>query len=248
VTNPTFPPALTELDTVATVTKPTRRPRGSLSAEQILDAAQAVVEEEGLAELSMPVLAKRLRSGVTSIYWYFRSKEELLTALADRVAREIYLRLPPIGGGPWDEELIEYFASFRALLEAVPVYREVFAYQSRTVMTRSAMAPSVLRRLDDGLALLVGAGCTPDEAVVAFQALSSYARGFVLLEHGTDPGDPAESPRPDPEKYPVAAQLESLDPLTTLGDEAFRCGVRFMVDGIIQQYGLARPGKRRRTG
>ena len=33
--------------------------------------------------LSMPVLAKHLDVGVTSIYWYFRRKDDLLDAMTD---------------------------------------------------------------------------------------------------------------------------------------------------------------------
>src|SRR6202050_309032 len=107
----------------------TRRARGSLSREEILDGAQELVEAQGLQQLSMPALAKQLKSGVTSIYWYFRSKDDLLEALTDRVTRDMYLKLPPIGDGAWDEELVGYFTAFRNLLEATPIYREVFAYR-----------------------------------------------------------------------------------------------------------------------
>src|SRR5271168_1493138 len=90
----------------------TRRARGSLSREEILDAAQELVEAQGLQQLSMPALAKQLKSGVTSIYWYFRSKDDLLEALTDRVTRDMYLKLPPIGDGAWDDELVDYFTAF----------------------------------------------------------------------------------------------------------------------------------------
>ena len=55
-----------------------RRQRGSLSEEEILDGAHALIARGGLDALSMPALARELAAGVTSIYWYFRNKEELL--------------------------------------------------------------------------------------------------------------------------------------------------------------------------
>src|ERR1700734_3509682 len=79
--------------TVGSRGRSTRRPRGSLSREEILDGARELVEAHGLQQLSMPALAKQLKSGVTSIYWYFRSKDDLLEALTDRVTRDMYLKL-----------------------------------------------------------------------------------------------------------------------------------------------------------
>jgi AcrR family transcriptional regulator len=46
----------------------------------------------------MPVLARELGSGVTSIYWYCRSKDELVVALAERVEQQLYARLPRSAG------------------------------------------------------------------------------------------------------------------------------------------------------
>src|ERR1700760_2457020 len=43
------------------VTPRRRRPRGSLSREEILDAAREIVEREGLRQLSMPTLATHLK-------------------------------------------------------------------------------------------------------------------------------------------------------------------------------------------
>jgi AcrR family transcriptional regulator len=48
----------------------------------------------------MPTLAKELGCGVTSIYWYFRSKDDLVVALAERVEKRMYARLPRSATGP----------------------------------------------------------------------------------------------------------------------------------------------------
>ena len=83
-----------------------RRARGSLNGDDILDAAARIVEHEGLDALSMPHLARAMGCGVTSLYWYFRSKDDLVEALMDRVGRDALTRLPPVGDGPWDDELV----------------------------------------------------------------------------------------------------------------------------------------------
>ena len=223
--------------------KSARRARGSLSQEEILDAAKALVEADGLAQLNMPALAKALNSGVTSIYWYFRSKDELVTALTDKVAREMYRGLPPVGPGTWDEQLCEYFVAFRELLVATPIYREVFAYRSQSLYQEGTLAPTLLKRLEEGMAVLVGAGLEPSDAAGVMTACSSYTRGFVLLEHGiaaeelqeirdnVNARSAASMVQSDPSKFPTLAQIPMLDEMFELGDRDFREGLRLIIEG-----------------
>jgi len=86
-----------------------RRPRGPLSREEIIKGAFELVEAESVEELSMPRLARHLGVGVTSIYWYFRSKEELLDALTEQAVRRFEELMPEFGGCSWDEHLRQYF-------------------------------------------------------------------------------------------------------------------------------------------
>ncbi|HTD79067.1 MAG TPA: helix-turn-helix domain-containing protein, partial [Chloroflexota bacterium] len=61
-----------------------RRPRGSLTREQVVDAALQLADQHGFEALSMPTLARRLECGVMTIYGYVDSKEDLLDAIALR--------------------------------------------------------------------------------------------------------------------------------------------------------------------
>ena len=222
----------------------TRRARGSLSQEEILAAARQLVERDGLQPLSFPRLAKELGAAPTSLYWYFRSKDELLAALVDEVTREMYLRLPPMGGGPWDEEIVEYHATFRSLLQSSPVYREVFAYRAQTLFLRSRMAPFIMRSLEDDLGVFVRAGLTPDEAAKAFNVFSVYTRAFALVEQGID------EDQIDPDALalvhfalaklaadlPAVGSLENLDRMFLLDDDLYRSGLRRLVAGFRAVY------------
>ncbi|BAS18300.1 uncharacterized HTH-type transcriptional regulator Mb1388c (plasmid) [Arthrobacter sp. Hiyo8] len=71
-----------------------RRPRGSLTREQVVEAALALADEEGLEALTMPMLARRLKCGVMTIYGYVNSKEDLLDAIAQRGLRDLRLSHP----------------------------------------------------------------------------------------------------------------------------------------------------------
>jgi AcrR family transcriptional regulator len=65
----------------ASQSKPPRRSRGSLSQEEILDAAIGIIRDEGLEKLSMRRIAQVLQCSVASPYAYFESQEAIIQAL-----------------------------------------------------------------------------------------------------------------------------------------------------------------------
>ncbi|HVU71376.1 MAG TPA: TetR/AcrR family transcriptional regulator [Mycobacteriales bacterium] len=202
-----------------------RRARGSLSEQEILDAAIALVESDGLRQLSLPTLAKHLGCGVASIYGYFHSKDDLLDGLAQRVLSAMHTQLPPVGDGAWDDELVRYFEAFHDLLQEQPAYREVVAYGSafigHSLLTRGAQ-----RRLEDGLALLRRAGLSTREARTAFGACLNYTRGFVALQQGL--ADRAAGTK-------GRARTDDLGDFNRVDDESFRHGLRLLVAGIASR-------------
>ncbi len=222
-----------------------RRARGSLSREQILFGARELIERHGLVQLSMPGLARQLGSGVTSIYWYFRSKEELLVALAAQATEELYARLPPVSEKGWDEELEAYFVAFRAEAQRTHVYLELFTRYPRFLFTHTEVSRTVIPRLEEEFSVLVRAGLSVEDAAQVYSICSAYTRGFVLLEHdlvGEDPGDGASERVDhlvaglDPAKFPNLTQLTSFDRTMWLDDTRFRFGLRLLIEGIRTRF------------
>ena len=82
----------------ATAEKRQRRERGSINPDDIIKGAFELAEEVGIDNLSMPLLGKHLGVGVTSIYWYFRKKDDLLNAMTDRALTPVRLRHALCGG------------------------------------------------------------------------------------------------------------------------------------------------------
>jgi AcrR family transcriptional regulator len=60
---------------------------------RLLDAAERLIEEKGLAEVSVPDIARRAGSSVGGFYARFRDKNELLRALEERFFGELLLRV-----------------------------------------------------------------------------------------------------------------------------------------------------------
>jgi AcrR family transcriptional regulator len=237
-----------------------RRARGSLSPDEILRTTQELVHRDGLESLSMPVLARELGAGVTSIYWYFRSKDDLLVALAERVTEELYAALPRIGAGAWDAELRSYFIDYRELLHRSPVYLELFTVRPRFVLTRPRVYQLILERLDEEIGLLTRAGLPPDLAGRAFSACSHYTRGYAMLEKrgAVDPGEIDATTHDqlvdrvehlDPTEYPVLTSLGDLDPVMRLDEDHFVLGLDLVLDGLrveVERHAPPAPGRRRR--
>ena len=106
-------------------TKAKRRPRGSLDIEEIITGAFELAEEVSIAGLSMPVLAKHLDVPVTSIYWHFRKKEQLLDAMTERATRQYHFTNPFVDGGTWQEALRNHFRKMHLVFRENPVLCEL---------------------------------------------------------------------------------------------------------------------------
>lgn len=73
-----------------------------LSVDQVVDAAIALADEDGLEALSIRKVAERLGIGAMSVYTYVESKNQLVELMLDRVIG----RLPrPEPAGTWRDRL-----------------------------------------------------------------------------------------------------------------------------------------------
>jgi AcrR family transcriptional regulator len=92
----------------------TRRPRGSLTRDVILDAAEGVAQQ-GSDALSMRAVAAALGAAPMALYNHFATKDELVDALLDR----ILLRFtPPSPTDDWADDLARLARAHRRLLVA----------------------------------------------------------------------------------------------------------------------------------
>jgi AcrR family transcriptional regulator len=90
-----------------------RRERGSISVDEILNGAFEVAAEVSIDNLGMPLLARHLDVGVTSIYWYLRKKDELLDAMTDRALAQYEFTVPGIDASNWRESLRNHAQTMR---------------------------------------------------------------------------------------------------------------------------------------
>lgn len=210
-----------------------RRARGSISAAEILEGAYELASEESLDALSMPRLAQRLDVGVTSIYWYFRSKDELLDTLAERAMAEFDRRTDIPEDLPWDEYLRTYFRHQRRMFREHELLCDL-------IVLRSSGTPEATRlsaeRIDRVLQVLVRAGFPPDTAMNAYGALSVFTRGSAALarisDDGADVADVPAAPFEEPPRLRILPHLERPHLLAMTGDEEFEFGLENTLRGL----------------
>jgi AcrR family transcriptional regulator len=170
----------------------------------------------------MPRLAQRLDVGVTSIYWYFRSKEELLDVMTERALTEFDQAINVPVDLAWDEYLTTYFTACRDVLRDNSLWCDLI------VMRGSALSPKALRvakqRVDVVVDILARAGFATDDALRAHAVLSVYARGAVI--HHRLWASPDSRPGRD------AEFTDQIDPFSVTADEAFAFGLQNTIRGL----------------
>lgn len=209
--------------------------RRGLTREQVLAAAVAIVDAEGLEALSMRRLGQALGVEAMSLYRHVRDKEDLLDGIHGAILAE--MRPAPRSGG-WRARLGAMARAFRAVLRAHPRALPLFA-------TRPAVAPTSLAHFDQALGVLEEAGLSAADRLRCVHALLCYVVGSALWQFG-DAGDGA--PRVDygalpPQALPhlaaAAPALESWDL-----DAEFDFGLEAFVRGLEERTG--RPPRRAR--
>jgi AcrR family transcriptional regulator len=156
-----------------------RRERGSISVEEILAGAFEVAAQVSIDNLSMPVLARHLDVGVTSIYWYFRRKDELLDAMTDRALAQYEFTVPDINASNWRESLRNHARTMRRQFLDDPVLCDLVFIRGHYGMRALHGA---LHEIERPVAALVEAGLTPEQAVETYGAISVHSRGSVVLQ------------------------------------------------------------------
>ena len=102
---------------------PTRGPKPALSAQQVVEAAIEIADEDGLGAVSMHAVAARLGFTTMALYRYFPSKEALYDAIVDAG-----MGLPPRPTEPrgdWRTEVTRWAHAKRAMLIARPWLAEL---------------------------------------------------------------------------------------------------------------------------
>jgi TetR/AcrR family tetracycline transcriptional repressor len=168
------------------------RPRakwGTVSREQLIEAATAEIAAGRYDQLTIRSLAARLGVAPMTLYRHVRDKDDLLIEVVDRLLAQTWE--PVTGVGDTWQWLIEVANRLRRLLVEQPAALHVFLAQPMTT-------PAALTRLRAMLAVLRDCGLDEQSARQVFAAVHTYTLGFAALEASRtrwlathpDPADP----------------------------------------------------------
>jgi AcrR family transcriptional regulator len=215
-----------------------RRARGALASATIVDAAIAVVTLDGLEGLTMRSVARALDVPVTSVHWHFRTRDDLIDAIAARMAVDFYRAVPVIAeDGAWDDELRTYLRVLRQQLLDKGAFLALSFDRVGALLQDAEIRVLMTERLEREVGVLVHAGLAPDDAHRIHEVCSTYVQGFVLAElsraHARRPVNDNERLFLDPQAFPVLSQVTHTRTVTSPDPDAqFELGLDLLIESI----------------
>jgi AcrR family transcriptional regulator len=217
-----------------------RGPKPGLTVEQIVTAAIAIADTEGIAGVSMRRVAEQLGVGTMSLYRHVPGKAELLDVMVDRVCAEATETRRR--SGPWRSRLEQVARANRRLFARHPWLLQVSTL-------RPPMGPGVLAKYEHELGAVEGIGLTDVEMDSVLSLVVGYARSAaeatvdaarVRAGESDDEWWTALAPHLDrvfdPARYPLAARVGVAATEHYAGaydaEHAFEFGLQRVLDGI----------------
>jgi len=210
--------------------------RVRLSRVAVVERALGLSDADGLEAVTIRRLAAELGVSPMALYWHFRTKDELLAALADRMWAEIDIQVDP--DAPW-------FAQLRGLLESLVQVLRLHPSASTLLLANEKMnSEAALAATEVTLSVLRRAGFDPARAAAIARNGLFAGLMLVMSEPGRVPGmteeDCAEAQRRNrirlsllpPDRYPCV--VESAGHLTTCDDPDlhYQFGIDMLIAGI----------------
>lgn len=193
-----------------------RAPWGTISRDQVVEAATRVVQEGGYEEMTIRSLSSELGVAPMSLYRHVRDKDDLLDEVVDRLLARAWR--PPRAQGDWRKWVATAADQFRSFLVNQPAALHVF-------LRHPVVSPAAVTRMNAMMDVL--RTVTRDEAAArgAYAAIHTYTLGFAALE-ASRAGWTATDSAPD-------ALANQLAAFTT--SRQFAEGLRYLVEGIERE-------------
>ncbi|MEV0031847.1 TetR/AcrR family transcriptional regulator [Nocardia sp. NPDC050793] len=203
-----------------------------ISRAEIVTAAQAVLDAEGVEKLTMRRLATELGCTPMALYHHVRDKEDLLRVLLDDYADQV--AWPDLPDDPKQRILVAATA-MHDVLAARPWIVEVLTEGDLFGLSALWVSENIIDAA-------VAAGLTLDRAAHAYRAIWHYTAGEILIRGNAVRRAADERPSYrdqvfadlDPETLPRLAELGPRWTALTTADN-YADGLRALVDGLLAQ-------------
>ena len=154
--------------------------RERLSRERVVAVALAIVDRDGLEQLTMRSLGRELGVDSMAAYHWFPNKLAILQGVGEAILAEIQPPSPD-PGVPWQTTARALAREYRAALlrhsNALPV-----------AATQPVMTPRGLSLIERTAAALVAGGLAPAAAIEAINTAASLVIGSAMVDGGVTPG------------------------------------------------------------
>ncbi|MFB6893314.1 TetR/AcrR family transcriptional regulator C-terminal domain-containing protein [Kitasatospora sp. NPDC056327] len=185
-----------------------------MNREAVVAEALGLLDEAGLDAVSTRRLARRLNVEQPSLYWHFRTKKDLLAAMAEAAMAPHASAPLPTPGDDWREWFADNTRSFR---------RTLLTRRDGARLHAGSTPAGDLDRIRRKMDFLVASGIPERDAQFAMLAASRFTVGSVLEEQAeAGPADSADPP----------ADMPVID-----HESAFEAGLALILNGLAQRTG-----------
>lgn len=223
-----------------------RKPR--FTREQIAAVALELADREGIAAVSMRRIAEGLGAGTMTLYYYLRTKEDLLVLIDDALLGEVVARSEPLPK--------EWRAAIAKLARAT---RETFVRHpwALKALEGAQIGPNFLRHVEQSLTAVAALDADLPTKLGVLSIVDDYVYGCSLRVSGATRGslDPKTARAMNAaiqgylasDDYPqVRALIGDLEPMAALeqlaqhvtSDDRFEVGLESLLDGLTATFQL----------
>jgi AcrR family transcriptional regulator len=143
-----------------------RLKRGVLTPELIVEESIGLLDSGGVAGLSMPKLGRVLGADPTAVYRYFRSKDDLVLAIADRLIEHAVDGFTP--AECWVDTIYELARRIRSVYREHPAAASLASY-------RTTQRPAEMRAVEWLLGAVAEAGFAGEQAALVYRAVADFS-------------------------------------------------------------------------
>lgn len=204
-----------------------KKQQPQISEDKILEASWELLGEDGIEKFSLRRLADRLGIQAPSLYWYFKSKQNLYQRLANQVSKTILEEFH--SEGEWKEQLTGLAVTVRSVLTRYPC-------STQLMMMTLPHEPDIIRFTNRMLLCVESTPLEQEHKMQVITSLVNYVYYFVLDDYQHERNVSAIL-KEDPEAAPGDEMIGLLDTMSEADSGLFR---RMFTNGLFELMGTDR--------
>ncbi|WP_042204490.1 TetR/AcrR family transcriptional regulator [Paenibacillus camerounensis] len=200
-----------------------KKQQPQISEDRILEASWELLGEDGIEKFSMRRLADRVGIQAPSLYWYFKSKQNLYQSLANQISKIILEEYR--SEGDWKAQLAGLAVTVRSVLSRYPC-------STQLMMMTLPHEPDLIRFTNRMLLCVEETPLEPEQKMQVATTMMNYVFFFVLDSYQHERNVSAMIK--DHEALPGEEMLHLLDTMTDKDAGLFR---RMFTTGLFELMG-----------